>query len=401
MSSLKKPLVKAQYRVPFVLITTLFFMWGFAHSVLNVLNKHFQEILDITKAHSALVQATMYMGYFIMAIPAGLFISKHGYRKGVVLGLLLYGIGCLLFIPGQQLLSFEFFLFSLFVIGCGLTFLETAANPYVTELGDKETAASRLNLSQSLNGFGCICAPVLAGYLLFDEHGAKGGNVAVPYIIMGIVVLTAALIFSRVKLPEIAHEVEMDEQGNKVSLWSHKLFIFGAIALLCYEIGEISINSFFINYVVEQKWMGARDASVILSFGGLGLFMGGRLLGSWIMSRIPAGKMLFICATGTVVANLIIVMDLGIVSFAALLLNYMFEAIMFPTIFALSLQGLGIHTKRASSILMMSPVGGVIGPLLMGAVADYFPMSVAFVVPLCAYIVVWLYGWKMNKQHVA
>lgn len=222
-----------------------------------------------------------------------------------------------------------------------------------------------------------------------------------PYIIMGIVVLTAALIFSRVKLPEIAHEIEMDEQGNKVSLWSHKLFIFGAIALLCYEIGEISINSFFINYVVEQKWMGARDASVILSFGGLGLFMGGRLLGSWIMSRIPAGKMLFICATGTVVANLIIVMDLGVVSFAALLLNYMFEAIMFPTIFALSLQGLGIHTKRASSILMMSPVGGVIGPLLMGAVADYFPMSVAFVVPLCAYIVVWLYGWKMSKQHVA
>lgn len=399
MDSSKKPLVKAQYRVPFVLITTLFFMWGFAHSVLNVLNKHFQEILDITKAHSAMVQATMYMGYFIMAIPAGLFITRYGYRKGVVLGLLLYGTGCLLFIPGQELLSFEFFLFSLFVIGCGLTFLETAANPYVTELGDRETAASRLNLSQSLNGLGCICAPILAGYLLFDEHGAKGGNVAVPYIIMGIVVLSAALIFSRVRLPEIAHEAEVDAQGKKVGLWSHKLFIFGAIALFCYEIGEISINSFFINYVVEQEWMGARDASVLLSFGGLGLFMGGRLLGSWIMSKIPAGKMLFICAVGTVTANVLVIADLGLFSFGALLLNYLFEAIMFPTIFALALQGLGEHTKRGSSILMMSPVGGAVGPLMMGAVADHFPMNVSFIVPLCAYIVVLMYGWTMSRHN--
>ena len=149
MKEKRIPLVEKQYRLPFVLLTSLFFLWGFAHAILDVLNKHFQEILDITKAHSAMVQVTMYMGYFIMAIPAGLFINRFGYRKGVVLGLLLYGLGALLFIPGQHFASFNAFLFALFVIGCGLTFLETAANPYVTELGAKETAASRLNFAQS------------------------------------------------------------------------------------------------------------------------------------------------------------------------------------------------------------------------------------------------------------
>ena len=244
MKQKRIPLVGRQYLVPFILITSLFFLWGFAHAILNVLNKHFQEILDITKTHSAFIQMTMYMGYFIMAIPAGFFISRFGYRRGVVFGLLLYGVGSLLFIPGQHYLSFNLFLFALFVIGCGLTFLETAANPYATELGAKETAASRLNFAQSFNGLGCICAPVLAGLLLFSKDGQTGsGNVALPYICMGVIVLLVALVFSRIKLPEIEHSVEVDEAGNKVGLWSHRLFIFGLIALFAYEVGEISILS--------------------------------------------------------------------------------------------------------------------------------------------------------------
>ena len=387
-------LVDKQYTVPFVLITSLFFLWGFAHAILDVLNKHFQELLDITKAHSAMIQATMYMGYFLMAIPAGLFISKYGYRKGVVFGLLLYGIGSLLFIPSQNWVSFNFFLFSLFVIGCGLTFLETAANPYVTELGAKETAASRLNFAQSFNGLGCICAPLFAGLLLFssDEAQTGSGNVALPYTIMGIVVLMVAMVFVRVKLPDIQHEVEVDETGHRTSLWSHKLFIFGVIALFCYEIGEISINSFFINYVLEQGWMTTRQASLVLSFGGLSLFMTGRFVGSWIMRRVAAEKMLLICAIGTVGTTLLIVLDLGFISFIALLCCYAFEAIMFPTIFALSLKGLGCHTKRASSFLMMSPGGGAVGPLMMGWVADSYGMSLSFVVPCLGYMVVLLYA---------
>ncbi len=260
MKQKRIPLVGEQYLVPFILITSLFFLWGFAHAILDVLNKHFQELLDITKAHSAFIQAMMYMGYFVMAIPAGLFIGRFGYRRGVVFGLLLYGIGSLLFIPGQYYLSFNMFLFALFVIGCGLTFLETAANPYATELGARETAASRLNFAQSFNGLGCICAPVLAGLLLFSEDGSgSAGNVALPYVGMGIVVLLVALIFSKIRLPEIEHSVEVDENGHRVGLWLHKLFIFGLLALFAYEIGEISINSFFINYVVEQGWMNARE----------------------------------------------------------------------------------------------------------------------------------------------
>lgn len=396
MEKQRVALVEKQYIIPFVLLTSLFFLWGFAHAILDVLNKHFQELLAITKAHSALIQVTMYMGYFVMAIPAGLFINRYGYRRGVVFGLLLYGVGSLLFIPGQNLMSFNFFLFSLFVIGCGLVFLETAANPYVTELGAKETAASRLNFAQSFNGLGCIFAPILAGLVLFsDEEQGVSGNVALPYAIMGVIVLLVGIVFTRVRLPEIKYETEVDESGHRVSLWSHRLFIFGLIALFAYEVGEISINSFFINYVTEQDWMNARQASLVLSFGGLSLFMAGRFIGSWIMRRVRAEKMLFWCATGTVVSTALVVLDLGLISFIALLCCYAFEAIMFPTIFALSLKGLGSHTKRASSFLMMSPVGGAVGPLLMGYVADCSTMSMAFIVPCLGYVVVWLYARRM------
>lgn len=396
MKSKGTSLVDKQYIIPFILVTSLFFLWGFAHAILDVMNKHFQEALDITKAHSAFIQVTMYMGYFVMAIPAGLFINRFGYRKGVVSGLILYGVGALLFIPGEYIASFNAFLFALFVIGCGLAFLETAANPYVTELGAKETAASRLNFAQSFNGLGCICAPILVGFMLFSNDGQEGsGSVALPYVCMGVIVLLVAVIFSRVKLPEIEHAIEVDSEGHKVSLWSHKLFVFGTFALFAYEIGEISINSFFINYVVEQKWMSARDASWVLSFGGLGLFMVGRFVGSWIMRRVRAEKMLFVCATGVVFTTFVVLLDVGLISLVALLCGYAFEAIMFPTIFALSLKGLGSHTKRASSFLMMSPVGGVVGPLLMGYVADQTTMVWSFAVPFCAYVFVWFYARKM------
>ena len=391
----KNSLVDKKYLMTFVLITSLFFVWGFAHAILDVLNKHFQEVLEMTKSRSAMVQVTFYTGYFLTAIPAGLLINRHGYRSGVVTGLLLYGIGALLFIPGEHLMSFEFFLFSLFVIGCGLTFLETSANPYVTELGDRSTAAARLNFAQSFNGFGAVCAPLIGGWFIFRDNA----SVAAPYALIGLIVLIAAIVFFRIRLPEIPHEE--NESGDVNNLARHLPFIFGVFALFSYEVSEISINSFFINYVVEQNWMNAREASVVLSFGGLGLFMLGRFAGSWIMGRVRAEKMLLVCATGTVMTTLLVLLDVGMVSLAALLCGYAFEAIMFPTIFALSLRGLGNHTKRASSFLMMSPVGGVVGPLLMGLVADHTTMVWAFIVPLVAYCVVWAYARKMVSVSTA
>ena len=391
-------LVKKEYLLPFVLVTSLFFMWGFARAILDVLNKHFQEAMDISLAHSAMIQVMFYLGYFIMAIPAGLFIARNGYRKGVVFGLLLFGIGSLLFIPGEYYMSFNFFLFSLFVIACGLVFLETAANPYMTELGDRATAASRLNLAQSFNGLGCACAPLLVGMMLFSE--GQEANLSFPYMIMGIVVLVVALIFSRVNLPEIVHAedaTQAETSENKKGVWSNKLFVFGISALFCYEIAEISINSFFINYVVDDGWMNALDAAKLLSIAGLGLFMFGRFAGSWIMRYVRAEKYLLICAVGTVASTALVVMNLGVISFVSLILIYLFEAIMFPTIFAVSLRGLGNHTKRASSYLMMTPIGGAVGPLMMGYVGDMTSMSFSFIIPLVSYAVVLLYALKVVR----
>lgn len=393
-------LTDKRYLLPFVLITSLFFLWGFARAILDVLNKHFQNVLDISITQSAWIQVTTYLGYFLMAIPAGIFINRKGYRRGVVFGLLLFGIGALLFIPGAQVGEFYVYLAALFVIGCGLVFLETAANPYVTELGPSETSTSRLNLSQSFNGLGSLFATLVVGQFLFNGS-ETGGNVVVPYTILGALVLAIAVVFTRVDLPEIQYQqtVEDQAQGNNYSkLWRHKLFVFGLFALLAYEVAEISINSYFINFVTGQGWMTDNLASVVLT-GALAFFMVGRFLGSWIMRRIKAERMLLYCAAGSVLCISVVLLNLGVISMVALVCNYLFEAIMFPTIFALSLTGLGNLTKSASSLLMMTPIGGC-GFLLMGYVADTVNMVVPFVIPWIGYAIVLAYAWKlMRKQN--
>ena len=393
-------LTDKRYLLPFVLITSLFFLWGFARAILDVLNKHFQNVLDISITQSAWIQVTTYLGYFLMAIPAGIFINRKGYRRGVVFGLLLFGLGALLFIPGAQIGEFYVYLAALFVIGCGLVFLETAANPYVTELGPSETSTSRLNLSQSFNGLGSLFATLVVGQFLFNGS-ETGGNVVVPYAILGVLVLAIAVVFARVDLPEIQHQqtVEDQAQGNNYSkLWRHKLFVFGLFALLAYEVAEISINSYFINFVTGQGWMTDNLASVVLT-GALAFFMVGRFLGSWIMRRIKAERMLLYCAAGSVLCISVVLLNLGVISMVALVCNYLFEAIMFPTIFALSLTGLGNLTKSASSLLMMTPIGGC-GFLLMGYVADTVNMVVPFVIPWIGYAIVLAYAWKlMRKQN--
>lgn len=402
-----KALVKKQYILPFILIASLFFLWGAAHSILDVLNKHFQLSLQKNHAESSLVQVMFYLGYFVMAIPAGLVIDRKGYRTGVVTGLTLYGLGALMFWPGVQIGSFEFYLGSLFVIACGLVFLETAANPYVTELGDRETAASRLNLAQSFNGLGCICGPLLGGLLLFpgNGNGNESGRIDLPYIVMGIVALAVAVVFTRIKLPEIPH-AEADESALKTNrrdvvrrLFSNRFFLFGIFALLSYEVSEISINSFFVNYVTDNEWMDPRDASIALAFGGLGLFMLGRVVGSIVMQHVGTERVLKICAIGTFITTFIVVLNAGFISLVALVLIYVFESIMFPTIFALSLQGLGGLTKRASSFLMMTPVGGAIGPLLMGLVADASSISASFIIPLVGFANVAAFAFSSSRKN--
>lgn len=394
-------LVEKRYLVPFVLITTLFFMWAFARTILDLLNKHFQETLNISITQSAMIQVTTYLAYFLMAIPAGMFITRFGYRRGVVFGLLLFGVGSLLFIPGAAVNTFIAFLIPLFVIGCGLTFLETAANPYSTELGPRETAASRLNLSQTFNGLGAAIAPALVGGYLFN-----GGDITLPYVVMGILVLVFAVVFSFVKLPEIKHDAadeESDEiEGNRWKmLWNHKLFIFGLVALLAYEIAEISINSYFINFttmehtvdgVVVPGLMDPVTASMWLS-GALFLFMGGRFLGSIIMAFVKAEVVLLGCAVLCAACMGAIFLGPGKLAIYALIANYLFEAIMFPTIFSLALRGMGGLTKTASSVLMMTPVGGCFF-LLTGYIADAH-MLLPFAVPFVGYIVILFFAYTV------
>lgn len=388
------------YLWPFVLVTSLFFLWGLAHSILDVLNKHFQETMDgVGKTESALVQAVMYGGYFVMALPAGQIIKRYGYRAGVITGLLLYGIGALLFIPGGQLLSFPFFLFSLFVIGCGLTCLETSANPYVTVLGNAEGAARRINLSQSFNGLGWIVGPLIGGHFAFAV-GADKGSIAIPYAIIGVVVLCVALVFAQVKLPEVqADGVAQTESAHATdSLWKHRNFVYGLIALFLYVAAQTGINSFFINYVTEHASVSNVNASLLLGFGGMGLFMVGRMGGSWLMLRVRAERVLLYCAVGATLAMAVLLSGAGVAGVAAFMLCYLCESIMFPTIFALALKGVGQHTKRASSFLIMSIVGGAIAPVLMGLIADHASMAMAFIVPLCCFVVIAAYAARFARK---
>ena len=400
MKTNRPTLTDKKYLVPFVLITSLFFLWGFARAILDVLNKHFQNSLDISLTQSSLIQVTTYLGYFLMAIPAGWFINRQGYRRGVVFGLALFTFGALLFIPGAEIGTFYAYLGPLFIIGCGLVFLETAANPYAAELGDKETASSRLNFSQSFNGLGCLFATYAVGQFLFNGS-SDGGNVVVPYAVLGVLVMCIAVVFSRVDLPEIKHEETEEDHIHDTRIMKlfkrHPMFVFGLFALLAYEIAEISINSYFINFVTGQGWMDDNTASIVLTMA-LGFFMVGRFLGSWIMRKVRAELMLLYCGIGSVVCIGLVLLDLGKCSMIALVCNYLFEAIMFPTIFTLALQGLGNLTKSASSLLMMTPIGGCFF-LLMGYVADQTNLVLPFMIPFIGYFVVLLFASELTRKH--
>ena len=392
------------YAAAFVLVASLFFLWGVAHSILDVLNKHFQDVLVISKARSALVQAMVYGGYFLMAIPAGQIIRKWGYRTGIVTGLLLYGIGALLFIPGGQLMSFPFFLFCLFIIGCGLTCLETSANPYVTVLGEKRSAAGRLNLAQALNGLGWVVGPMIGSLLILGENG---GNISLPYAVIGFVVIILGAVFSRLHLPTPNEQNEEKAQTVTTatpctSIWRIRTFRYGVVALLLYVAAQTGINSFFINYALEaDPLLNPSTAAMMLSIGGMGLFMVGRLLGSLILKAIAPARLMTVCATGATICMLLTITSNGQVGMTALCLTYLFESVMFPTIFSMALTDVtGINTKTASSYLVMSIVGGAIAPVLMGVLGEN-DMALGFLIPFVCFIVIAVYALSYKRiRHI-
>lgn len=403
----RQRLVGKGFLAPFLLLTSLFFLWGFARAILDVLNKHCQELFHVDKTQSALIQLMIYGAYFLIAIPAGWLIRKYGTRHGLTVGLLVFGIGSLLFVPSLYISHtyvFYYFLIPLFIIGSGLVCLETGANPYITLLGSKETAAGRLNRAQAFNGVGSMCGSIFGGLFFFSGMEISEGStgIVLPYVIIGIVVLLVAFLFSKVKLPEVVTDIEKatdQADGKENSVWKKPVFVFGLIALFMYEIAEISINSFFINYVTAGGEFNNMQATYFLSFGGLALFMIGRFVGSSFMRHIEAEKILLLCATGTSITSFLAICNWGLFSIVAVIIGYIFESIMFPTIFALALKDAGRQTEYASSILMLSVLGGAVGPILMGLVADMTGnMALSFIVPFIGFIVTLFYARMMCRR---
>lgn len=390
------------YLVPFVLITSLFLLWGFAHGLLDVLNKHFQGVFTMTKAESGLVQFSTYIAYFLMALPAGAFMKRYGYRKGIIMGLLLFAIGAFGFIPAAFLHSATPFLIALFVIACGLCILETAANPYSTILGPPASAAQRLNLSQSFNGLGWILGPLVGGLLIFEAPEGDSMALTKPYILVGGIVLFVALLFFFTKLPEIKLEEEEEvtaivEEKPAASLWKRRQFVRSVVAQFCYCAAQTGIFGFFINYVTEMDpGISNLRASRILAFGGMALFMIGRLSGSFTMKWLAPGRLLTWYSLLSAVCMALVVASVGTLSLYALYLSFFFMSIMFPTIFALGLEGMGVYTKKASSYIVMGVAGGAFSPMLMGYIGEE-NMALGFIVPLIAFLYILYFAIKCKR----
>jgi FHS family L-fucose permease-like MFS transporter len=374
-------------------------MWGFAYGLLDVLNKHFQVALNINVRRSTLLQAAYFGAYFLIALPAGLFMSKYGYKKGIIAGLLLYALGAFLFYPAAEKSSFEFFLLALFILASGLTCLETAANPYVTVLGNPATSETRLNLSQCFNGVGSFLGPWLASYLFFGEENKSDlSSVQMIYIIIAIVVLVIALLFFKTPLPEIKEETivsSIDQDAKK--LFRHTNFTNAIIAQFFYVAAQVGVAALFINYCTETG-IGISNASASKLFSvSLILFTAGRFVGTALMRKISPNTLLFVYAAINVALCTVVIINQHWVSVYALMAIFFFESIMFPTIFALGVKDLGHHTKKASSFIIMSIVGGALVPYVMGTIADKYSTPVAYSVPLICFFVVAWYGVKGYK----
>lgn len=400
--SFKSTATQNNYLIPFILVTSLFFLWGFAISMLDVLNKHFQETLNLTISQSTLVQVSTYGAYFFMALPAGLFMKRWGYKKGILAGLFLYSGGALLVYPATQVQSWPFFLTALFILACGLAFLETAANPYATVLGPAESSEQRLNLAQSFNGLGVIIGPLVGSMLIFSDHtqsveeGFK--SVQLPYLMVGGVVLLVALLFIRTPLPEIQEEStsEKNVEKSRKSLFSHKHFVFGTIAQFLNVGAQGCVWGLFINFAIEAINISNKEAATLLSIGMV-IFMIGRFISTFLMRFIKPNVLLGVYSLIIAAILLFASQFKGEAAVYALMAFFFFQSITFPTIFSLGVKDLGPHTKIGSSYIIMGIVGGAAFPPIMGAIADDTSMAMSLLLPVAMFVYIAWYGFLGSK----
>ncbi len=415
------------YAFLFLLVSSLFLLWGVCNGMIDILNKHFQDSLHISKMQSAFVQFANYMGYFFMAIPSGMLAKRFGYKGAIIIGLALVAAGAFWFIPATHIGTYWAFLLGLFILAAGLTCLETVANPYTTVLGPKESGAVRINLAQSGNGVGWMIGPVLGGYFVLSSTGeanTSNADLFKPYLIVASVVTLIMLVFVFAKVPDLHAEEECKVEGgpSKVAvkpLFKRWHFLLAVAAQFFYVAAQTGVFSYFVNYIHSDtpplseglaKTLPAnmtaltdgtyhitdRGAGELLSFGAFGLFLLGRFTGSFALRFFRAECMLMLYAVLNVAMMLLTMFPLGWLSVIGLFLSFFFMSIMYPTIFALGIHGLGEQTKKAASFIVMAIVGGAVMPLFMGWLADQWGMRTGFLMPLLCFIVIAIYGalWK-------
>ncbi|RCH55180.1 L-fucose:H+ symporter permease [Mucilaginibacter hurinus] len=405
MESIKPRLTEKQYYVVFAFVTSLFTLWGIAITLGDSLNKHFQNVLNVSKADSGLVQFSIFGAYAIMGIPAGLFMKKYGYKNGVLLGLCLYAAGAFLFVPAANAESFNFFRIALFVLACGLATLETVAHPFAASLGDQRTSDQRVNFAQSFNGLGGVIGPLIGAYVIFGDtlNTTDLTSVKILYVVIGAVVASVALVFSFVKVPALTdphviatdtYAIEGDLHVEK-KLFQNKHFVFAAIAQFFNVAAQGGTWAYFINYGHEVLKMTDAEAAKWFAVSMV-MMMVGRFIGTFLMRYIAAYKLLAIFAFCNIVMCIIVAQAFGWVSFCALLFINFFFSIMFPTIFSLGLKDLGGKTQQASSFIVMGVAGGAVFPYLMGKIADK-NIAEAYYLPIICYAVIFSFAFFYTK----
>lgn len=407
---------KTNYLLPFILVTTLFFLWGIANNLNGILIPQLRKALLLSNMQSTFVDTAIYFAYFITALPAGWLLKHYGYKKGIITGLLIFSAGCFLFIPAALTRTYGLFLTGLFIIGCGLTMLETAANPYAAQLGDEETATSRLNLAQSFNGLAVFIAPLIGTFFILsgtsfsnEELTAmtetsrntyldqEAGSVILPYAFLGGFLLIIAIIFLLYKFPEFNQD-KQEEKGTIQQALQHKHTKWAILAQFFYVGAQVCVTSFFIRAAMSGGGADEITAGKYLSAYGL-LFMLGRFLGSVLMRFIDPAKLLTIYSLISIIMCTIAIYTDGQYVVLALGGLGFFMSIMFPTIFSLGIKGLKEETKAAASLIVMSIIGGAIFPVAMGYMIDQSNdnIQIGYIVPLICFIVVFLFGWKGHK----
>jgi FHS family L-fucose permease-like MFS transporter len=408
------PFTERRYLVTLVFVTSLFMLWGIAITMGDVLNRHFQHVLHVSKAQSGLVQFSIFGAYAVMGIPAGLFMKRFGYKSGVLLGLTLYALGAFLFVPAANAGSFAFFRGALFVLACGLATLEAVAHPFVAGLGDPRTSDQRINFAQSFNGLGAVVGPLIGGYFILragQAHSNDLESVKLLYQIIGTVILTIALLFSFVKVPPVqdahaatapgaeaggyAEAPPRSDRPSGKSLLHYPHFLWAVVAQFFCVAAQGGTWAFFINYGVEKMGLQAEKASYYFALSMV-LMMAGRFIGTLLMRYIAPNKLLATFALGSILMCLIVAQSFGWPSFIALLMLNFFFSIMFPTIFSLGLKNLGARTQQASSFLVMGVVGGAIFPPIMGLVANH-DIAAAYYLPIICYAVIFLFGARLYR----